>query len=245
MFQNIINIPNPPHAILINESKLCNLKELVNQYRIKINANLQYGFIELNGYGQTIKKEDIQNIIEKFSLSSYGDSSKLYVIYGVENTSPQAINSLLKFLEEPPYNTYAILTTRNINHVLPTIKSRCQVFRLLTDTTKLNELKNTFNLNDEQIKIAQEIYYDYESLHNDLSTKTFFKNYEDCKKLVENFKDVQIIKEESEKFKKMTYMEILLLLKFINCFVKTNVDLLKLIDSIKFTPSRSTIFNRL
>ena len=42
----------------------------------------------------------------------------------------EAINSVLKFLEEPTPNTYAILTTRNEAKVLPTILSRCQTIRM-------------------------------------------------------------------------------------------------------------------
>ena len=38
-----------------------------------------------------------------------------------------ASNSLLKFLEEPQGNIYAFLITNNIDKVLPTIKSRCQI----------------------------------------------------------------------------------------------------------------------
>lgn len=41
-----------------------------------------------------------------------------------------ASNSLLKFLEEPESNIYAFLITTNINKILPTIKSRCQVLSI-------------------------------------------------------------------------------------------------------------------
>ena len=41
-----------------------------------------------------------------------------------------AANSLLKFLEEPESNIYAFLITTNINKILPTIKSRCQVLSI-------------------------------------------------------------------------------------------------------------------
>ena len=40
------------------------------------------------------------------------------------------MNSLLKFLEEPNEDIYAIITTENINGVLPTIISRCLNLRL-------------------------------------------------------------------------------------------------------------------
>ena len=42
----------------------------------------------------------------------------------------EAINSILKFLEEPEGEVYAFLTTNNINNVLPTIISRCQSLNL-------------------------------------------------------------------------------------------------------------------
>ena len=57
-----------------------------------------------------------------------------------------ATNSLLKFLEEPPANTYAILTTLNKFYILPTIISRCEVinFSLLDQKELIN---NAINLN--------------------------------------------------------------------------------------------------
>lgn len=245
MLQHIINQKNLPHAILINESKLCEVNELLRQCQVKLGINDFDSFIRLDGYSQTIKKENIQNIIEKFNLSNYGNGNKLYAICGIESTSPQAINSLLKFLEEPPANTYAILTTRNINHVLPTIKSRCQIFTLPSNFEKLNVIAKNFNLSSEQIIIIKTIYYDWDSLYSDLKNNFFFKNYDDAKLLVENINDLKTIKDKSEDFKKMSYQNILLLLQFINYFIKPNIDLLKLIDSIKSTPSRIMIFNRL
>lgn len=245
MLAHIINIENPPHAILINESKLCDIDELIKQYKTKLKTNDTSCFIELDGYTQTIKKEDIQNIIENFNLSPYGNSNKLYIIRGIENTSQQAINSLLKFLEEPPLNTYALITTRNINNVLVTIKSRCQLFTLTSNFKKLDEISNSYSLSSEQIDIIKMIYYDWKTLNQDLESKLFFKYYEDAKKLVTNPSDPQIIKDKSDEFKKMTYPQILLLLNIVNYFVKPNIELLKLIDSLKVTPSRLMIFNHL
>ena len=54
----------------------------------------------------------------------------MYVIEDVDKSSPQAMNSFLKFLEEPESNIVAILTTSNINKVLETIKSRCLILNL-------------------------------------------------------------------------------------------------------------------
>ncbi|MDK7340981.1 hypothetical protein QP500_11065, partial [Pauljensenia sp. UMB0018B] len=41
--------------------------------------------------------------------------------------TPQAANSLLKFLEEPHQDVYIFLLTNNREAILPTVQSRCQV----------------------------------------------------------------------------------------------------------------------
>ena len=52
----------------------------------------------------------------------------------VENASDSALNSLLKFLEEPSSNNiYAIFITDNIYQVLPTIVSRCEIIQFRPD----------------------------------------------------------------------------------------------------------------
>ena len=77
--------------------------------------NGHYGnLIIINGKENTIKKDDINFIIDTFSkTSSEKNSLKIYIINLIENMTVDASNALLKFLEEPPENTYAILTTEN------------------------------------------------------------------------------------------------------------------------------------
>lgn len=79
-----------------------------------------------------IKKEEVENVVEDFSKTpAESKGIMIYVIHLVETMSVEAINSLLKFLEEPPAHTFAILTTQNEAKVLPTIISRCQCMRML------------------------------------------------------------------------------------------------------------------
>lgn len=88
--------------------------------------------IIVDGAKETIKKDDIDNIQKRFNKSAIEDKSvKIYIINLLENcATASAVNSLLKFLEEPTEKTYAIITTNNINGLLPTIISRCQVIRI-------------------------------------------------------------------------------------------------------------------
>lgn len=72
--------------------------------------------------GDTIKKEQVDNLEHEFALTS--DYKRIFIIKDIDKATPAASNSLLKFLESLNDNSYGILTTENINLVLPTIKSR-------------------------------------------------------------------------------------------------------------------------
>ena len=78
-----------------------------------------------------IKKEQLSELQENFSLSSIEGKRKIYVIWNAELMNDYAANSILKFLEEPNDNIIAILVTSNLGAVLPTIISRCQCIKLL------------------------------------------------------------------------------------------------------------------
>ena len=89
-------------------------------------------FLFLDGESGTIKKEDVQTVLGDFSKTPLEEKGKMvYIIHLVENMTVEAVNSLLKFLEEPTKNTYAILTTQNVARLLPTIVSRCESMRML------------------------------------------------------------------------------------------------------------------
>lgn len=76
--------------------------------------------------GQSIKKQQIQMLQEEFSKTGVESNQKLYMIIHADRMTVNAANSLLKFLEEPFQQTYAILITEQIQRILPTILSRCQ-----------------------------------------------------------------------------------------------------------------------
>lgn len=77
-----------------------------------------------------IKKEDILNVQRFFATKSLNNEIRIYLIKDCDKMNASASNSLLKFLEEPNENVIAILTTYNVEKVLPTIISRCQTIRI-------------------------------------------------------------------------------------------------------------------
>lgn len=84
---------------------------------------------------ESIKKEDIHDIKKYFSTTTLEKSNhSVYTLDKVETASVSAMNSLLKFLEEPRDNVTAILTTQNPKNVLETIKSRCLILQLENNT---------------------------------------------------------------------------------------------------------------
>ena len=98
---------------------------------MRVDDNNYPDFIVLNGAKKSIQKEEVQDIETQFEKTAFETKGiMIYILHLVENMSVQAINSILKFLEEPGQKVYAFLTTNNENVILPTIISRCQVLRL-------------------------------------------------------------------------------------------------------------------
>ena len=88
-------------------------------------------YFVFDGSKATIKKEAVTTIESSFEKKAFENKGiRIYILHLIENMTIEAINSILKFLEEPGQQIYAFLTTNNENSVLPTIISRCQVLRL-------------------------------------------------------------------------------------------------------------------
>jgi DNA polymerase-3 subunit delta' len=259
MGNNIINVKNKPHAILFVESKLCDLDNFIKDYiksivfqhgsetwAKKIDNNEYYDIIKINGYENTIKKDEIVNIINRFSTTGVESIGlKFYIIRGIENATPQAVNSLLKFLEEPFANIFAILTTRSLNLVLPTIKSRVQTYILKTNTNRFNENIKKFRLNEQQIKVIKNIYYGYDEIVKDLENDRFCSIYEMVTSLIKNIDNITVVKHAQEQFSKLDYNQILLMLKIINSFLPNNIRLINLMETINNNPVKILIFNNI
>lgn len=78
----------------------------------------------------TIPVDDIREMISICSRYAYEGGNRAVLIADAENMTPQAQNSLLKILEEPPVNTYFILTSAHPDQLLTTVRSRCRAIRL-------------------------------------------------------------------------------------------------------------------
>src|SRR5690625_143660 len=96
---------------------------------------------------QTIGKEQVDEFVKEFAYTGFESNKKMYIIPEAETLTVNAANRLLKFLEEPDMDTTAVLLTDNINAIIPTIRSRCQIL----DLQPLDELRFQTKLVNLQI----------------------------------------------------------------------------------------------
>ncbi|MBQ4634341.1 MAG: hypothetical protein IJB71_03235 [Bacilli bacterium] len=135
----------------------CSFSEAILNTKLELTANV----LLINPDGVWIKREQIDEIKDKFATKAIIGKSKVYIINGAEKLNQAASSALLKFLEEPEPNITAILVTENVNQVLETIRSRCVPVPLIhkrkSEDVLLNKLKNELfisnecNLTEEQL----------------------------------------------------------------------------------------------
>lgn len=92
-------------------------------------------FVLIDGSESTIKKEAILKIQEQFNKTALEKfNQKVVIFHQCHQASSSALNSILKFVEEPEGQTTSfIFTTDSLQLVMPTIQSRCVVITLDTD----------------------------------------------------------------------------------------------------------------
>ena len=81
--------------------------------------------------------EDVTRLLSTAYLAPLQSRVKTFIIDEIHMLSNEAINSILKLIEEPPPNVAFFLATTELNKVPMTIRSRCQVlnFRLIPQET--------------------------------------------------------------------------------------------------------------
>lgn len=151
LFQKAIKNDKIGHAYLIDTNNNSNSLNIVISIAKMLFCNKHYtsnnkcencnickridenNFLELKIIypdGSYIKKEQVEDIQKAFSKEGIESEKRIYIINESEKMNASTANSILKFLEEPNSNIIAFLLTNNINRILPTIRSRCQILKL-------------------------------------------------------------------------------------------------------------------
>ena len=110
--------------------------------------------------GQIIKTDTIRQLTREFSQSSFEGQAQVFIIRDADKMHVNAANSLLKFIEEPQSQIYIFLLTADDSRMLPTIKSRAQLFYFPKNRVYLEDLLQKEGLLLTQAKVLADFAKD-------------------------------------------------------------------------------------
>ena len=194
----------------------CNICNLINQ-------NFLPSLIIIEPDGKMIKKEQILELKRKFSTKPIYTKENIYVIKNAEALNAASANTMLKFLEEPEDNIIGFFITNNVNNVINTIKSRCEILNVFYDVHELNIDSVDSDENKPYLEVAKnyikkiEVEKNMGIMYNKSELLNIYSEREDIKKV---FQILVIIYEELLKYK----------LNLNNLFSKLNINYLEFLS---------------
>lgn len=103
--------------------------------------------------------EQIEALKSELSKTSLKYGPRIYIINDADKMNSSCANKLLKFIEEPYDDIYAILLTTNKDAILQTIRSRCQLINLLPmNKVELKENLLTLGIDELNANILSNLY---------------------------------------------------------------------------------------
>ena len=236
---------NESNEVGISKEKLINLLE-----------NKSYpDLLEIKPENNVIKKEQLLEMMEKFSNKSVYGTYQIYVIHHAEMLNLSSANTILKFLEEPENNIIAVLLSTHRYKVLPTILSRCTVMTLkqeksnmidVNDNQILIKLLNNLLIDTEPLIILFNDYYESLFQTKELSLDTLKKISKILQYYIQtNDLSSLSIKSSDINLNKFQLLEIVSIIDEFSVKLKYNVNIKLWLDSllIKLTEVKNEIFN--
>lgn len=209
--------------------------------------------------------DDVRDIIYNASNTGYEAGKKIFIIQNINVLKKESANAMLKTIEEPPENTFFILTTKNMN-IISTIKSRSIIINFYPPSYKelevSKEIYSFFDGNTEDIAKIKNEDYDYNSIkkydeifeaielyidNKDIKYKAdiikCIKNYINSIKFLNSFEKIEF----ADKIEKKIGKERILLKEILNLFIINLKDadktekLLEIKNSIMYNVNISNI----
>jgi DNA polymerase-3 subunit delta' len=104
---------------------------------------------------QSLSIDQIRRAKQDVFYQPFEGRFRVFIFDEAEQMKVEAANSILKMLEEPPPSTKLILLTTKFHALLPTVRSRCQVFSFsplpLSDIRAFLERRTTLSLEDRDL----------------------------------------------------------------------------------------------
>ena len=89
-----------------------------------------FHLIDLINEKKNIDVSQIREMISYTNKSTFNTMPRFILIDNIENLNKNSNNALLKVIEEPNENIFFILINNNEKYILPTLKSRCIIFKI-------------------------------------------------------------------------------------------------------------------
>ncbi|MCQ3914556.1 MAG: hypothetical protein MJ201_01940 [Mycoplasmoidaceae bacterium] len=191
-----------------------------------------------------MKKQEVLDLMTRYSRAGLESCNiRVYVIKNIEYASKSILNSLLKFVEEPPKGVYAIFTTRNYNAVIPTIRSRCFSIYLPKDEQAVNEYLNTKDISELDKQLIKKCFHELDSL------KTYYDKFEQYHALIKKLASVDgltFANEGVNLFRKLEYIDINLFLEICkNMFPRIANRVIDLQDNLYLNSPKALIYSQI
>ena len=138
-FKNRCSNGNLSHAQLISGEDGIGksiLAEILG--KLILNGDLNREYVDIINYKPSKASfgvDDVREIIDEVNKKPFEGDKKVIIIHQGNKLTIQAQNALLKTIEEPPTEVYIIILCENLELILDTIKSRCEIYKL-TPLTK-------------------------------------------------------------------------------------------------------------
>ena len=215
---------------------LDNLKIVPDNKSFKLvqnKSNPNFILVDIQEEKKNIDISQIRNLILTLNKSSFNTKPRFVLIDNIELLNINAVNALLKILEEPNDNINFILINNN-KRILSTLKSRCLNFKIQLTSKQSIEIAN---------KILENNYNEFlnEDLVNNYSTPGEILNLIDFA----NKNDIDLIETNLKDFIKKIIMEKLykknnsiknLIYSLMELYFRKNVSVtnIKLINSYNY-----------
>lgn len=172
-------------AIYLTQSRFCqNLNDSLpcgNCRECRLIAENDFSDVKLiKPSGQVIKTATIRELMQDFSRSGFEGTTQVFIIQDCDKMHVNAGNSLLKAIEDPQSSFYIILLTNDESKVLPTIKSRTQIFRFPKNRILLINQAKRFGVLETQADILSELAKTPQHLEELLQNKRILNVIQAC-----------------------------------------------------------------
>ena len=169
---------------------LDNLKIIPDNKSFKLvqnKSNPNFILVDIQEEKKNIDISQIRNLILTLNKSSFNTKPRFVLIDNIELLNINAVNALLKILEEPNDNINFILINNN-KRILPTLKSRCLNFKIQLTSKQSTEITNKILNNNYNEFLNEDLVNDY-STPGEILNLIDFANKNDIDLIETNLKD--------------------------------------------------------